>query len=103
MYSAVWYWVSGSAWGDIRGFTKNNDFLKVTIAVNGGFNHVKERNESLLRLSKSIDCRNVDFSKLKFKKFEFSESALKDSKWYSAYKDGSMVRKANQDLESVNE
>ncbi|UJQ38545.1 hypothetical protein L1871_08845 [Aeromonas caviae] len=103
VYSAVWYWVSGSAWGDIRGFTKNNDFLKVTIAVNGGFNHVKERNESLLRLSKSIDCRNVDFSKLKFKKFEFSESALKDSKWYSAYKDGSMVRKANQDLESVNE
>jgi predicted chitinase len=103
VYSAVWYWVSGSAWGDIRGFTKNNDFLKVTIAVNGGFNHVKERNESLLRLSKSINCSNVDFSKLKFSKFDFSQSALKDSKWYDSNKDGSMVRKAKKDLESVNE
>ncbi|MGX5834409.1 hypothetical protein ACWIJ6_09740 [Aeromonas piscicola] len=103
VYSAVWYWVSGSAWGDIRGFTKNNDFLKVTIAVNGGFNHVKERNESLLRLSKSINCSNVDFSKFKFSKFEFSQSALKDSKWYDSNKDGSMVRKAKKDLESVNE
>ncbi|MGL5090579.1 MAG: hypothetical protein ACRC8B_06540 [Aeromonas sobria] len=103
VYSAVWYWVSGSAWGDIRGFTKNNDFLKVTIAVNGGFNHVKERNESLLRLSKSINCSNVDFSKFKFSKFEFSQSTLKDSKWYDSNKDGSMVRKAKKDLESVNE
>ena len=103
VYSAVWYWVSGSAWGDIRGFTKSNDFLKVTIAVNGGFNHVKERNESLLRLSKSINCSNVDFSKFKFSKFDFSQSALKDSKWYASNKDGSMVRKAKQDLESVNE
>lgn len=103
VYSAVWYWVSGSAWGDIRSFTKNNDFLKVTIAVNGGFNHVKERNESLLRLSKSINCSNVDFSKFKFSKFEFSQSALKDSKWYDSNKDGSMVRKAKKDLESVNE
>ncbi|MCZ0751364.1 hypothetical protein [Aeromonas enteropelogenes] len=103
VYSAVWYWVSGSAWGDIRSFTKNNDFLKVTIAVNGGFNHVKERNESLLRLSKSINCSNVDFSKFKFSKFEFSQSALKDSKWYDSNKDGSMVSKAKKDLESVNE
>lgn len=103
VYSSVWYWVSGSAWGDIRNFTKSNDFLKVTIAVNGGFNHVKERNESLLRLSKSINCSSVDFSKLKFSKFDFSQSALKDSKWYTSNKDGSMVRKAKQDLELVNE
>lgn len=103
VYSAVWYWVSGSAWGDIRNFTRNNDFLKVTIAVNGGFNHVKERNESLLRLSKSINCNNVDYSKIKFSKFDFSQSALKDSKWYDSNKNGSMVRKAKEDLESVNE
>ncbi|MCS3457492.1 putative chitinase [Aeromonas sp. BIGb0405] len=103
VYSAVWYWVSGSAWGDIRNFTKSNDFLKVTITVNGGFNHVKERNESLLRLSKSINCSNVDFSKIKFSKFDFSQSALKNSKWYDLNKDGSIVRKAKKDLESVDE
>ncbi|MGY3925741.1 hypothetical protein [Aeromonas simiae] len=103
VYSAVWYWVSGSAWGDIRKFTKSNDFLKVTIAVNGGFNHVKDRNESLLRLSKSINCSNVDFSKLKFSKFDFSQSEIKDSKWYKLNKDGSIVRKAKKALESVDE
>ena len=42
VYSSVWYWVFGSAWGDIRNSADNNYFLKVTISVNGGFNHVKE-------------------------------------------------------------
>lgn len=103
VYSAVWYWVYGSAWGDIRNFTKNNDFLKVTIAVNGGFTHVKERNESLLRLSKCINCNNVDFSKLKFSGFDFSQSELKSSKWYKLNKDGNMVENAKKELELVDE
>ncbi|MEL6092416.1 hypothetical protein, partial [Plesiomonas shigelloides] len=103
VYSAVWYWVYGSAWGDIRNFTKNNDFLKVTIAVNGGFTHVKERNESLVRLSKCINCNNVDFSKLKFSGFDFSQSELKSSKWYKLNKDGNVVENAKKELELVDE
>ncbi|WP_394134361.1 LysM peptidoglycan-binding domain-containing protein [Aliivibrio fischeri] len=80
--SSLWYWTQGSAWGDINAFADENDFLKVTIAVNGGFNHVSERMQALTSLSKSISCENVDYSKLRFDKFSFENSKLKKTRWY---------------------
>ncbi|HEQ3483908.1 TPA: type VI secretion system tip protein VgrG [Vibrio cholerae] len=80
--SALWYWTKGSAWGDISDFAEKNDFLKVTIAVNGGFNHVVERKNALKLLAGSVSCENVDFGSLSFDEFTFEKSGLVNSRWY---------------------
>jgi predicted chitinase len=49
--SACWYWRKGSNWGDINCIAEKGDFLKVTLAVNGGYNHALERNTLLLGLA----------------------------------------------------
>lgn len=56
--SAVWFWRYCSAWGDINIAVNKNDFLKVIIYVNGGYNHVYERNLVLYKLSKLVNCDN---------------------------------------------
>ena len=99
VYSSVWYWVAGSAWGDIRSFADDNDFLKVTISVNGGYNHVKERNESLLKLRSIISCDNVNFTNMIFKGYLFSESGIRNTRWFR--NNPSTVRSAEADLLEV--
>ncbi|WP_299015288.1 hypothetical protein [uncultured Photobacterium sp.] len=82
LYSALWFWRFGSAWGDISNFAKANDFLKVTIAVNGGYNHVFERNKALLSLSRVIRCNTVSWGDNSFKNFKFEDSSISNSRWY---------------------
>lgn len=43
--SAGWFWCNGSAWGDIRPYATKNDFYRVTVSINGGYNHIKERSQ----------------------------------------------------------
>ena len=57
--SACWYWIKGSRWGDINEKADKNDFLAVTVAVNGGFNNVGSRFIVLNKLAKllgAISC-----------------------------------------------
>lgn len=65
---------------------ERSDFLSVTMAVNGGYNHVLERNLLLLNLANCFsleDCKNVMFVKLKG--FNFSDSAICNSNWYATH------------------
>ncbi len=52
--SAMFYWVHGSAWGNINKRALDDDFLYITIAINGGFNGVDDRKKILLRLQKYV-------------------------------------------------
>ncbi|MGF6701565.1 putative chitinase [Paraburkholderia sp. MM5496-R1] len=82
--SACWYWRKGSAWGDINPMAERSDFLNVTIAVNGGYRHVFERNSLLLKLApllKLDECCNA--VNVKLKHFVFAESAVGTSNWYN--------------------
>ncbi|OWJ95809.1 hypothetical protein B6S59_08745 [Pseudomonas sp. A46] len=79
--SAGWYWRKGSAWGDLSGFSANNDFIKTIIGVNGGFNHAAERESYVLGLLEKL---NVKFCSRhgcrRYGKYKFSESSLAKSK-----------------------
>jgi predicted chitinase len=84
--SACWYWRRGSAWGDINPMAERSDFLSVTIAVNGGYRHVVERNSLLIKLAPLLKldrCRNA--SEIKLKNFKFAESSVRNSAWYSGH------------------
>jgi predicted chitinase len=78
--SAGWYWRKGSAWGDISDFSKNNDFVKVIIGVNGGFNHAYERELYALDLIKKLNVSSCHIhGKKAYRKYRFSESSLAKS------------------------
>ena len=97
--SAVWFWRYCSAWGDINIAANKNDFLKVTISVNGGYNHVYERNLALYKLSNLINCDNVDFSGLDFKSFKFENSSMSKTRYYK--RSISVINKAKNDLRKM--
>ncbi|TKC78922.1 hypothetical protein FAZ69_31275, partial [Trinickia terrae] len=81
--SACWYWRHGSAWGDINPMSEQSDFLKVTMAVNGGYRHVKERNLLLIKMASLVKLDQCHSAvNVKLKNFIFSESALSKSGWH---------------------
>jgi predicted chitinase len=99
--SAVWYWRHGSTWGDINVFSQECDFLKVTIAVNGGYIHVYERNKALYELYKIIKCNHINFNDEMFRGFTFDNSRMKTTKWYKHHAD--LAVSVERDLERFND
>ncbi|WP_069531388.1 glycoside hydrolase family 19 protein [Photobacterium damselae] len=97
--SAAWFWRYFCPWGNINKFANKNDFLKVTVSVNGGYNHVYERNLALYKLSKLVQCENVDFSKLNFKSFKFENSSILNSRYYKTHINA--INKAKNDLRKM--
>jgi predicted chitinase len=69
--SACWYWRYASPWGDINKRADRNDFLFVTVAINGGFNHARTRKSHLQTLARSFGLPSRNFSR-----FWFSNSGL---------------------------
>ena len=81
--SAFWYWIEGSAWGNVNNIAANNDFLKVTMAINGGYNHVADRNKALITLYNEFNIRNCkEYHDIKVDNYSFATSAMINSKWY---------------------
>jgi predicted chitinase len=78
--SAGWFWRKGSAWGDMSKHSKNNDFIKIIIGVNGGFNHAYEREGLALALIDKLKVSNCPvYGGRSFRKYKFSESSLRNS------------------------
>lgn len=79
--SAGWYWRNGSAWGDLSKFSSMNDFIKIIIGVNGGFNHAAEREEYVLGLIEKLKISSCSKHGCReYGKYKFSESSLVESK-----------------------
>jgi predicted chitinase len=84
--SACWYWRKGSNWGDINCIAEKGDFLKVTLAVNGGYNHALERNMLLLSLAPLFKLEKCLKAKsIALKGFQFKDSAVFQTKWYASH------------------
>ncbi|ELA6588531.1 hypothetical protein AB3A97_001922 [Vibrio alginolyticus] len=83
--SSGWFWVKGSAWGDIRPFATKNDLFRVTISVNGGYNHLLERKNNLLKLSKLINCNSIS-DNYDFSKFYLKDSSMINKNYYKRSK-----------------
>jgi predicted chitinase len=72
--SAGWFWRKGSAWGDMSKLSKNNDFIKIIIGVNGGFNHAHEREQYALALIEKLKVSTCSVHGGKeFTKYKISE------------------------------
>jgi hypothetical protein len=83
--SACWYWRKGSKWGDINPKADRNDFLAITIAVNGGFNHIGERFVALNKLAKLIGAQHCETnSGMIFSNYEINKSAIFETNYYRA-------------------
>ncbi|MDR0182135.1 glycoside hydrolase family 19 protein [Lysobacter arvi] len=83
--SACWFWRHGSAWGDLSGIAKKNDFLFSVLGVNGGFNHAAEREGYVLKLIEKFGTKNCSTNKGKVvEKYRFSKSGISQSKVGSA-------------------
>jgi predicted chitinase len=82
VHSACWYWRFGGAWGDINPKADKNDFYAVTVAVNGGFNHIGERFVALNRLARLLGAEKCETTPgLIFSEYQFDQSALSGSKF----------------------
>uniref|UniRef100_UPI0015F89E6B hypothetical protein n=1 Tax=Aliivibrio sp. SR45-2 TaxID=2760931 RepID=UPI0015F89E6B len=79
--SAGWFWCNGSAWGDIRPYATKNDFYRVTVSINGGYNHVRERKDNLNKLAKLINCSFIP-NEFKFDKYYLKDSSMIQKNYY---------------------
>ncbi|OCG41086.1 hypothetical protein A9G28_06745 [Gilliamella sp. Fer1-1] len=53
------------------------------MAVNGGYNHVVERNKALITLYDKFNIKNcLLYHDIKFDNYSFDTSAMVNSKWY---------------------
>ncbi|CAB3796248.1 hypothetical protein LMG28688_04267 [Paraburkholderia caffeinitolerans] len=98
-HSACWYWRQGSHWGDINPKADMNDFYAITVAVNGGFNHVDDRFVALNKLAKLLGAQKCTTNPgLVFDDYQIEKSTLYGTKFYKGHSEG--IRKA---VEAVNE
>ena len=99
--SAGWYWRNGSDWGDINGFSEKNDFLKVTMSINGGYNHVEIRNRALFELEKVCPCEVHPKNLKDFLGYTFSKSSMVKTNWYAAKEKSGAGKKYINDVETA--
>lgn len=84
--SACWYWRKGSAWGDVNPKADANDFFAITVAVNGGFNHVGERFEALMKLAELLGADRCSLTpNMSFTSYKIEESALAGTRFYRSH------------------
>jgi predicted chitinase len=81
--SGCWYWRHGSHWGDINPKADRNDFYAITVAVNGGFNHVDDRFVALNKLVKLLGAEKCTTNPgLIFNDYQIEKSSLYSSDFY---------------------
>lgn len=99
VHSACWYWRKGSNWGDVNPKADKNDFYAVTVAVNGGFNHVEDRFVALNKLAKLLGAeRCATIPGLRFKDYDIEKSSIYGTKFYKSH-----LETAKKAVEAVNE
>jgi len=52
--SSIWFWMQGSAWGDVSKYALKDDPIAVTMAINGGFNGLIDRIRLLNKVKASL-------------------------------------------------
>lgn len=81
--SAAWYWREHSTWGDLNKYADNDDFISISVGINGGlrgFEHRKQNLKTILRLMKvEENCKNQKIPNLSI--YNYDTSAIKNSKW----------------------
>ncbi|WP_322106533.1 glycoside hydrolase family 19 protein [Paraburkholderia sp. J41] len=96
-HSACWYWRHGSHWGDINPKADNNDFYAITVAVNGGFNHVDDRFVALNKLAKLLGAGKCATNPgLVFNDYQIEKSSLYGSNFYKTH-----TKRVNDAVEAV--
>jgi predicted chitinase len=96
-HSACWYWRHGSHWGDINLKADDNDFYAITVAVNGGFNHVDDRFVALNKLAKSLGAEKCTTNPgLIFNDYQIEKSSLYGTNFYKTH-----TERINEAVEAV--
>ena len=92
--SAGWYWVNGSAWGDMNPKANEDDLISVSIGVNGGLNgylHRKKNLKSILKKMKiKTDCSNLKKDNIGIYKYDTSK--IKDSEYGKKTKNKTKIK-----------
>lgn len=81
--SGGWYWIKGSAWGNLNKWADKDDLFYLNIGVNGGFNGFKERVnyvKTLIELLNIKQCNNLKLSKV-IGIYTYDSSDIKHSKY----------------------
>ncbi|WP_322014992.1 glycoside hydrolase family 19 protein, partial [Paraburkholderia sp. J12] len=96
-HSACWYWRHGSHWGDINPKADSNDFYAITVAVNGGFNHVDDRFAALNKLAKALKAERCTTNPgLIFNDYLMEKSSLYGTNFYKTH-----INRVNEAVEAV--
>lgn len=75
--SACRYWRQGGQRGDINPKAHQNHFYAITVAVNGGFNHIESRFIALNRLAKMLGAEGCSTNPgLVFNDYQVEKSSL---------------------------
>lgn len=101
--SACWYWRHGSTWGDCNNFADQNDFIKTTIAINGGFNGFIKRYKLLVDLARKFSAHTCTTNPdMIFHDYTFTHSSLSKSRWYRSNKSKCETLQTKLDKEQDN-
>lgn len=83
--SATWFWTSRSTWGDLNPHADDDDFIYVTVGINGGLNGFDARKSSLRRILRWMEvkdtCINQKVSGKVLGEYKYSTSAMRNTKW----------------------
>src|SRR5699024_7429295 len=80
--SSGWYWVYGSAWGNLNNDADNDDLYVINIGVNGGFNGFQKRKayiQQLIKIMNISSCRNSKNHDVGI--YSYKTSRIKDTRY----------------------
>ena len=102
--SAGWFWVYGSAWGNMNVKADKDDIYYINIGINGGANGFKQRINYIKKIFSIMnlrDCCKIDLSK-DLGVYKLSTSEMKNTK-YVKYKNAEGVQIRKIKLESYDD
>jgi len=93
--SAGWYWVNGSAWGDMNPKANEDDLIAVSIGINGGLNGYEHRKKNLKSIIKEMKIKDtcINLKKDKIGVYKYDTSKIKNSKYGKKTKNKTAIEK----------
>lgn len=83
--SAAWYWKERSSWGNLNNYADNDDFISVSVGVNGGLNGFEHRKSNLKKILKTLQtketCINIDKITKVIGEYKYETSGIRNKQW----------------------